>query len=225
MVIYPYSLESNHTKVISEEVLKSFPNLWGYLNNHRKDLSRRDYFNESSKYWYELWCQRDLNLLSAKKIVVPELSDRNRFTVADKDQFYGDTVCSITLLPTTKENLLYILGLLNSQLIEFYFKNTSVPKAGGFYIYKTMFLKTIPIRTIDFSNPDEKTKHDKMIKLVDRMLDLHKKLAAARIPDEKTRIQREITTTDSQIDRLVYNLYDLTPDEIAIVEGKESNGK
>jgi hypothetical protein len=57
-----------------------------------------------------------------------------------------------------------------------------------------------------------------MVKLVDRMLDLHKDLAAAKIPDEKTRIQREITATDSQIDRLVYNLYGLTEEEIKIIE-------
>jgi hypothetical protein len=50
------------------------------------------------------------------------------------------------------------------------------------------------------------------------MLDLHKKLAAARIPDEKTRIQRQISATDNQIDKLVYQLYDLTPEEITIVE-------
>ncbi len=51
------------------------------------------------------------------------------------------------------------------------------------------------------------------------MLDLHKKLTAAKVPDEKTKIQRQINTTDKQIDNLVYDLYNLTPKEIAIVEG------
>ena len=57
-----------------------------------------------------------------------------------------------------------------------------------------------------------------MVKLVERMLDLHKKLAAAKIPDDKTRTQRQITTTDKQIDKLVYSLYGLTAEEIAIVK-------
>jgi len=60
-----------------------------------------------------------------------------------------------------------------------------------------------------------------MVKLIEKMLELHKKLAAAKIPDEKTRIQREISATDSQIDKLVYELYDLTKEEIAIVESKK----
>jgi hypothetical protein len=50
------------------------------------------------------------------------------------------------------------------------------------------------------------------------MLDLHRQLAAAKVPDEKTRIQRQIDITDKQIDRLVYDLYGLTQEQIKIVE-------
>jgi hypothetical protein len=62
---------------------------------------------------------------------------------------------------------------------------------------------------------------DSVAKLVERMLDLHKQLAAAKIPAEKTRIQRQIDATDHQIDKLVYELYGLTEEEIRIVEGEE----
>jgi hypothetical protein len=44
-------------------------------------------------------------------------------------------------------------------------------------------------------------------------------LAAARTPQEQTVLSRQITATDTQIDRLVYDLYDLTEEEIQIVEG------
>ena len=57
-----------------------------------------------------------------------------------------------------------------------------------------------------------------MISLVNRILDLHKKLVDAKVPDDKTRIERQIDATDKQIDHLVYNLYGLTEEEIAIVE-------
>jgi hypothetical protein len=81
--------------------------------------------------------------------------------------------------------------------------------------------KVFPIRSIAFSDKNDKAKHDKMVSLVERMLELHKKLNAAKVPDEKTKLQRQIDATDSQIDKLVYDLYDLTADEIKIVEGKE----
>ena len=57
-----------------------------------------------------------------------------------------------------------------------------------------------------------------MVELVERMLSLHKRLAGAGTPHEKTTIQRQIDATDRRIDRLVYELYELTDEEIAIVE-------
>ena len=51
------------------------------------------------------------------------------------------------------------------------------------------------------------------------MLDLHKRLAQAKSPDDKTRFQRQIDATDHEIDRLVYDLYGLAEEEIKIVEG------
>ena len=58
-----------------------------------------------------------------------------------------------------------------------------------------------------------------MVELVERMLDLHKQLAATKSDHAKTNLQRQIDATDTQIDKLVYELYQLTPDEIEIVEG------
>ena len=54
--------------------------------------------------------------------------------------------------------------------------------------------------------------------LVNRMLSLHQQLAAASTPPEVTHLQRQVETTDRQIDALVYELYELTPEEIKIVE-------
>ncbi len=54
------------------------------------------------------------------------------------------------------------------------------------------------------------------------MLEPHKRLAAARGSGEKERLQRLIGSTDRQIDALVYELYGLTDEEIAIVEGPGS---
>lgn len=50
------------------------------------------------------------------------------------------------------------------------------------------------------------------------MLDLNKKLATFKVPDVNTRIQRQIKTTNKQIENLVYELYGLTEEEIEIVE-------
>jgi hypothetical protein len=58
-----------------------------------------------------------------------------------------------------------------------------------------------------------------MVQLVEQMFALHKELPAATTDHEQDLIRRRIDATDWQIDRLVYELYELTEDEIRIVEG------
>ncbi|MDD5143648.1 hypothetical protein [Methanoregula sp.] len=77
----------------------------------------------------------------------------------------------------------------------------------------------VDIHTINFSDPVDKARHDRMVSLVTQMLDLNKKLQDARVDHEKTLLQRQIEATDAAIDKLVYELYGLTEEEIGIVEG------
>jgi len=59
-----------------------------------------------------------------------------------------------------------------------------------------------------------------MKNLVEQILNLNKKLNNAKLPQEKNLLQRQIEATDKQIDKLVYKLYDLTDEEIKIVESE-----
>ena len=62
--------------------------------------------------------------------------------------------------------------------------------------------------------------HDRMVQLVDQMLEAKQQLASARTESDKTFYESKCATLDRQIDPLVYELYDLTPEEIAIAEGQ-----
>ena len=156
----------------------------------------RDYFRKSNKQWYELWNPRNITNFKKDKIVTPELSPSNNFTLAQSDYFYGDTVCGISLKNNSLISLLSLLGILNSKLIEFYFKSTTVPKAGGFYIYKVMFLKDIPIAL-----PAEP---------------IYFQLEKIQIQLLNQPIQSKVL--ENQIDQIVYNLYGLNEEEINIVK-------
>jgi len=114
----------------------------------------------------------------------------------------------------------YLCGLMNSRLLDFFLKQVSTNFHGGYFAANKQFIEQLPIRSINFSDPADVARHDQMVELVERMLDLHQRLAAAKTPTEKTLLQRQIVATDRQIDRLVYELYDLTEEEIKIVEGQ-----
>ena len=72
---------------------------------------------------------------------------------------------------------------------------------------------------INFADPTDKARHDRMVALVTQMLDLNKRLQDAKLEHEKTLLQRQVEATDAAIDALVYELYGLTEEEIGIVEG------
>jgi hypothetical protein len=197
-LIYPYENIDGESQLIDELTLQNkSPNLWNYLLDNRNNLAGRGYFEKSNKAWYELWCKRNINLLSSPKILVPELSDINRFCIATSNNFYGDTVCGITL----KNNIFslsYILGILNSKIIEVFYKTTTVPKANNFYIYKTMFLKDIPIPTAPEAD------RQAIETLVQKCLD------AKGVGVEQW---------EAEIDDRVAHLYGLTAEEMKIIKG------
>jgi hypothetical protein len=112
----------------------------------------------------------------------------------------------------------YLLGILNSVLATFYYRNRLITNRRSIAQLKKLHLDALPIRTIDFDDPADAGRHDRMVALVEQTLDLHKKLAATTIPADRTLYQRQIEATDRQIDTLVYELYGLSEDEIRIVE-------
>ena len=113
------------------------------------------------------------------------------------------------------------MALLNSRLIHYLYQEQVGEVGRVFPEIKPVQLRKLPIRTIDFASPADVTRHDRMVALVQRMLNQHKQLAAATLPQQKSMLQMQIDATDRQIDQLVYELYRLTQEEIAIVEGKD----
>jgi len=99
-------------------------------------------------------------------------------------------------------------------------KNVSTSFHSGYFAANKQFLVQLPIRTINFSDPADIARHDRMVALVERMLELHKLQAAARTPADRELYQRQIEATDREIDRLVYELYELTEEEVKVVEGQ-----
>jgi hypothetical protein len=109
--------------------------------------------------------------------------------------------------------------LSNSKLISWY-GGLVLPNFGKdvFPKLNPKDIKEIPIRTIDFDNPDDLSQHNKMVRLVERMLELHRKRAAENNPETLHLLESQIAATDRQIDRLVYKLYALTEQEARLVE-------
>jgi len=137
----------------------------------------------------------------------------------DRQRFYAlNTLVVITPAALGEHRLTYVLGLFNSRLLNFYYLTFLKSTKRTFSEIQARQVGQLPLRTINFDDPADVARHDKMVALVERMLALHRKLAAATVPPDKELYQRQIEATDRQIDALVYELYGLTEEEIAVVE-------
>jgi hypothetical protein len=116
-------------------------------------------------------------------------------------------------------SLHYLLAVINSKLATWYLQNL----LGMAIEINPDTGRRLPIRRIDFGNPDEKAAHDEIVNLVEKMLALQKERQSVRREDDLDRVrnlERQIAQVDEEIDQKVYTLYGLTEDEIKIVEGK-----
>jgi hypothetical protein len=112
----------------------------------------------------------------------------------------------------------YVLGSLNSRLLFWRLRSTSNIFRAGWITCTKQYVETLPIGLLNLSDPIDNPRHDRMVKLVEQMLSLHKQLTGVTAPDEKTRTQHQIDATDCQIDQSVYELYGLTDEERKIVQ-------
>ncbi len=204
--------------------INRYPAIHKHLAQWKEDLTpKRDKGvlkgRKPGRYaWYEI--QDDVayyEVFDGPKLIYPDIAKGPRFCLDVGGHYLANTAYCLGT------DDLYLLGILNSRLFWYAISNISIPFGvrAGEYRYRLIYqyMEKVPIRVIDLSKPADKIAHDRMVPLVERMLDLHKRLAAAKNPDEKIRLDREIKSTDDQIDRLVYELYGLTEEEIKIVEG------
>jgi hypothetical protein len=149
------------------------------------------------------------------KILVRDTGQRFEGTL-DLDNYYVKDVLILTKKQGCPYSLHYVVGLLNSKAVRFYYETT----------FPTLHvqhseLAPLPIRRINFDDPADVARHDRMTEMVEEMLRLQKEHAQAEALKEDRRhdLARQIEQLDAQIDALVYELYGLTEEEIAVVEG------
>ncbi len=219
-VIFPYETGEDGYRLHTErEIRQQLPKTYRYLSEHQGALKRRKQFKE----WFGYSAPRNLELHDQAQIAVPLLADRG-LSALIPSRFRGQ-LCpmasggfTITLGASTKVRAEYVLGLLNSKLLFWRLQRLSNLFRGGWITCTKQYFGELPIHIIDFSNKTDKSRYDQMVKLVEQMLKLHRSLAAARTPPEKTALERQIAATDAHIDRLVYDLYGLTEEEVKIVQ-------
>ena len=228
LVLFPYEVKQYSARLHSvDELQRSYPLAWAYLIRNKKLLEGREKGRFKTAQWYQFGRTQNLGMWEQPKLMIPYMITDLAAYLDRSDDFYFINVTTGGYGITSDErsgSLAYLCGLLNSRLLNFCLKRVSTTFHGGYFAANKQYIEQLPIRPIDFADATDVARHDRMVALVEAMLDLHRKLAAAVTDQEKTVFQRQIVATDRQIDRLVYELYGLTEEEIGIVEGLDHGG-
>jgi type I restriction-modification system DNA methylase subunit len=221
LVLFPYEFDSTGKfRLIPEDRMKqSYPQAWSYLSSNKKLLATREHGKFAKTGWYQLY-PKNLDLWEQPKIMLPYMITRLAAYYDEEDNYFVNVTTGgfgITV-PEEYGHMKYMTGLLNSQLLDWFMKRVSTTFHGGYLAANKQFLVQLPIRTINFSDKADRARHDRMVSLVEAMLTTKRQLQAARTDRDRDHYESKCAALDSQIDTLVYELYELTPAEIALVE-------
>jgi len=197
--------------------IDAYPTIRDHLIRFKEIMDARRETLKGSNQWWHLHWPRDESLWQAQKILSIQMAKRPSFVPAVTACYVPFSVNVFVPSEQIGENINYITGLLNSNLLWLWYKHHAKRRGVGLEINGNVLSRT-PIRRINFNNSSDKAIHDRIVKLVEQMLDLNKKLANAQTDADKNMYQSQVASTDRQIDKLVYALYALTDEEIAIVE-------
>jgi type I restriction-modification system DNA methylase subunit len=187
--------------------------------------------NDVGRYWvkwngeewisYGPWlgAPREQRFFTEKRILVKQIIDwtakRIWATIADEELY--NTQNAFNLLPRSSVSLEFVLGVLNSKLISYYHQKRFLDE------FKMRFQKILikDCKRLPMRVPDTRVKgsvYASIEQQVSTMLQLQKKAMIARTEHEGTALKRQIAMVDATLDQLVYNLYGLTAEEVAIIE-------
>ncbi|EAL0934016.1 class I SAM-dependent DNA methyltransferase [Campylobacter coli] len=203
------NVEKPKTMLENEQDLKEqYPSLYKHLLSHKERLSKRNKEETGIRYeWYCLqrWGANYYQEFEKEKLVYSEIVKKPQFYLDTKLNFYAEATSFIL----TGENLKYLIAFLNNDFVAFIFKTFY---AGGNlgengFRYKKAFLEKLPIPKINSKNQ----------KLADELVNSVDEILKAKEQDKNANTQE----LENKINSLVYKLYNLTEEEIKIIENKE----
>jgi hypothetical protein len=187
---------------------ESYPAIANHLNPFSVKAERRC---DKGDYWWELRTCDYYEEFEKPKIVIPAITQRASYCF-DTESFYSNDKTSI--IPTDD---LYVLGLLNSKCLDFVVHQIASTKQGGFYEYKPMYVSQLHIVN---EHSMFTQKRESIERLVQQIMLYNIELNKRLTTNEQGFYNKQIELSDRMIDQLVFELYELTDDEIQLIENE-----
>lgn len=197
-----------------------------------KNISRYYFPENNKKYILKKYIDDDKafidkNSILAQRIVsyteIPKPSIAIRSITADMINNLDKYMIVDTINQLSNNSNLssrFISAILNSKLISWYTYSFIYARAIMTMQFDNPVTSRIPMPVIDLSNPSHKEGHDKIVVLVDNIIELNKKVNTEKNPNSLNMINRQILACEKQLNVLIYRLYGLSEDNIRTIEEK-----
>ncbi|HEG6159431.1 TPA: Eco57I restriction-modification methylase domain-containing protein [Campylobacter jejuni] len=209
------NVEKPKTMLENEQDLKEqYPSLYKHLLSHKERLSKRNKEETGIRYeWYCLqrWGANYYQEFEREKIGWQRITQEPSF-ILEKEYILLDSMAF--MVANSKNELKYLLGFLNSNLIFYYFKNIGHLYSDKGFLLSNQYVEKFPIPKINSKN---QKLADELINLADELINLADDILKAKEQDKNANTQE----LENKINSLVYKLYNLNEEEIKIIKNKE----
>ena len=143
-IIYPHKDENGNTIPVN---LNDIPKIALWFKKNKAQLAGRKYVLEAGRRWYEIWVPQKVSRFTMPyKIVTPDFSTHNQYALDTNGYWCGGNAFMIIPENQDKNWVLYLLGLMNSSVLEYFHKKASSTFIyAGRYRYTATAIKKYPI--------------------------------------------------------------------------------
>ncbi len=214
--IKPFSLSYRNLYLIlltNDIDIKNYPNTLKYLAPHEKKLKSRYQFIHGQCKWYALSIPQSLSIYknNKPKIITPLYATENKFVLDSNNEYYSLTDTYV-IQPISSLNENYLLGILNSKLLNFYSKNFGKIKEGYKNEFSRNTLKSIPIKIPNNNLMEQVSNLTKEIQEGNEFKNLEENENRSHL------YKGALQQLKDKLDQYVYDIYGITGEEIKFIE-------
>ena len=212
VVLFPYERRGDDFELVAEtEFKKSAPLTWDYMLKCRTRLATRERGTFEGDRWYGYVYPKNLARMSKRKLLTPSLGQRAEFCFDPNGELFfvgsggGGGGGYGILIPDSRLHE-YMLGLLNSRLLDWYLQQITTPFHSGWFAYNKQFIEQIPIKLPTTS--EDKRLAQRITASVQAIMAAKAALRAEGLSDrQRNQHEAAVEAHEKRIDEAVFALY------------------
>lgn len=155
-ILYPY--KQRRDGGLEPIDLDDFPQTKSYLQSHRQELQQRRFFGKSVEEMGKIWFEYPYTseTLNNQKLIYPHTASEPRCVVDEAGEMIAlNTAYGIVLSDNTEIDMRYLCALINSTIFHFVFDTMSPKMSGGYYQFRSQYMKVFPIPKIEIDSSSQ----------------------------------------------------------------------